>query len=195
MKYNKRLIERGNLFTKNILSFLKISIFVFVVIIIYNIFLTLISISNEKEITNVFGYSAYIITTESMKPTLNVGDLIITKKVNEKYLKKDDIITFSKNFEIITHRIVIKNNEEYITKGDNNISEDLFVLKSDEILGRKVFKIPYLGNIIGGVKNIFHIFIIFITLITMYLHNRRKNKKMLIRRKKKRLEDEKNKSN
>ena len=193
MKYDKNLIEKRNVLTKNISNVLKVSIFSLVVIIIYNMFLVLLSASAGKETTNVFGYSAYIISSDSMKPTLNAGDVIIIKKVNAKNLKKDDIITFKNDSQIVTHRIVSENDCEFITKGDNNNIEDLFVLKSSEILGIKIFKIPLLGKAIKFISNTFYIFIIIIMLITIYLYNRRKNHKRLIRRKKKRFEDEKNK--
>lgn len=193
MGYNKNLIEKSNNFKKSILKFLKIIIFSIVIIIVYNIFLVLLSASADKETSNIFGYSAYIITTDSMKPTLNVSDVVIIKKVNAKTLKKDDVITFKKESKIITHRIIIKNEDEYTTKGDNNNVEDSFIVKESDILGMKIFKIPFLGKIVKIINNVFYIFIIAITLITIYLYSRRKNRKKIIRRKKKRLEDEKNK--
>lgn len=193
MRYNKNLIEKSNSFKKSILKFLKIVLFSTIIIILYNIFLVLLSATAGKETSNIFGYSAYIITTDSMKPTLNVNDVVIIKKVNTKTLKKDDVITFKKESKIITHRIIIKNEDEYTTKGDNNNVEDSFIVRESDILGIKVFKIPFLGKIIKMINNILYILIIIITLITIYLYSRRKNRKKLIRRKKKRFEDEKKK--
>lgn len=191
MELNKGLLERRKHRNNRIFKTLKLTIFIFCVIAIYNMFLVIVSTSYDKSTTSLFGYSAYIITTDSMKPTLNSQDVIITQKSKGKGLKKDDIITFRKDTEIITHRIISKDDSGYITKGDNNNVEDLSVVKSDEIIGVKVLRIPYLGKIIKMVNNIFYIIIIIIIIITIFLYNRRKTDKSVIRRKKKRLEDEK----
>lgn len=193
MKYDKRSIEKRNFIKINISNIIKMFIFILFIIIVYNIFLVFVSDSYENKTTDIFGYKGYIITTDSMSPTLSTGDVIIVKKANYEYLNKGDIITFRKDTEVITHRIVNKVETGYVTKGDNNNIEDMFIVTSDEILGLKVFKIPALGNIIKLINNSFYIFIILIIFITLYLHNRRKYNRKMLRRKLKRVEDEKNK--
>ncbi len=193
MKYDKRSIEKRNFIKINISNIIKMFIFILFIVIVYNIFLVFVSDSYENKTTDIFGYKGYIITTDSMSPTFSVGDVIIVKKANYNYLNKGDIITFRKDTEVITHRIVNKVETGYVTKGDNNNIEDMFIVTSDEILGLKVFKIPALGNIIKLINNSFYIFIILVIFITLYLHNRRKYNKKILRRKLKRLEDEKNK--
>lgn len=193
MKYDNESIEKRKFWIKNIKNILAIALFIFLIIIIYNIFLVIVSASSEKNATDIMGYSAYIITTDSMEPTINSGDVIVIKKIKSKSLKKDDIITFSSNSQIITHRIVDKEDEGYITKGDNNNSNDLYEVKDNQILGVMIFRIHFLGKVIRVIDNAFHIFIIIIILITLYLHALKKNYKKMMRRRKKRLEDEKNK--
>ncbi len=74
-----------------------------------------------------------------MEPTISQNDIIIVKK-SDTY-KTDDIITFMKGNEFITHRIVSINDETVTTKGDANNAVDVAVSK-DKIIG-KVIKIYY----------------------------------------------------
>lgn len=81
-------------------------------IIIFILFLTVIYVFifsiNNKDVS-LFGYKFYIIKTNSMAPTLNVNDVIISKEVDYKKLDKNTIITFDFHNELNmpnTHRIV-----------------------------------------------------------------------------------------
>lgn len=81
-------------------------------IIIFILFLTVIYVFifsiNNKDVS-LFGYKFYIIKTNSMEPTLNVNDIIISKEVDYEKLDKNTIITFDFHTELNvanTHRIV-----------------------------------------------------------------------------------------
>lgn len=81
-------------------------------IIIFILFLTAIYVFifsiNNKDVS-LFGYKFYIIKTNSMAPTLNVNDVIISKEADYEKLDKNTIITFDFNTELNmpnTHRIV-----------------------------------------------------------------------------------------
>ena len=60
---------------------------IILVIIVYNIVLLTISYINKITNVNIFGYKAYIITTNSMEPKIKVGDIVIAKTVKEEELK------------------------------------------------------------------------------------------------------------
>lgn len=67
----------------------------------------------------MFGLSFLVVTTGSMEPEINIGELVIIQE-KDKY-KKDDIVTYlDKDGFLITHRIVEINDSFMITKGDNN---------------------------------------------------------------------------
>ena len=85
------------------------------------------------------GYSIFCVATGSMEPTISQNDIIIVKKSDD--YKVDDIITFVKGNEYITHRIVSINEETVTTKGDANNAVDVAIPK-DKIIG-KVVKIYY----------------------------------------------------
>lgn len=86
---------------------------------------------NHDKLPDFLGYKPLICASNSMSNVFEVGDLTITKQVEERELKTGDIITFwdSKHNIVITHRIEgITLNEngkkEYITKGDMNNDTD-----------------------------------------------------------------------
>ncbi|MDN8988772.1 signal peptidase I, partial [Staphylococcus aureus] len=59
-----------------------------------------------------------------MEPEINTGDLAIVKSIDADDVKFGDIITFKYEGKVVTHRVVEKNEEGFITKGDNNNSND-----------------------------------------------------------------------
>ena len=101
--------------------------------------------------------SLYTIISPSMEHTINVYDVVVTFKVKDvSTIKEGDIITFISDSSLgegltITHRVkeVIKtgNDIKFRTKGDNNPIPDSALVSSDKVLGKVVFKIPFLGRI------------------------------------------------
>lgn len=191
MKYDINSIKERK---KNV-QLIKNIINVIIVILIYNIILVLISCMNKIEPIFIFGLRAYKITTSSMEPTIKTGDIIIIKKENENNLKKDDIITFYQKGENITHRILEinenGNRKEYITKGDNNKLKDTNRITYEDINGKFVVKIPYLGKIMEIFENkIIFLFIVLLSLL-LYLYNASLQEKKEKRRNKKESEGKK----
>ncbi len=94
-----------------------------------------------------------VVESGSMMPYLNKGDLIFSIGVTPSSLKVGDVILFRSPQDpdiIIVHRIfkIIYRNETTIliqTKGDNNSVPDPWIINGDQVLGKVIFKIPYLG--------------------------------------------------
>ena len=133
-----------------------------------------------------------IIDTNSMAPTINIGDIVIVKKVEKEKLKQSDVITFSQEGEVITHRIIkVEADFKYVTKGDNNNTEDTKKVKYEDILGEEILIIPYLGKAIQIIDNkIIFLIICLIILICAFI-NIQKNEKLENRREKKKIEEKK----
>ncbi|MBN2075357.1 MAG: signal peptidase I [Dehalococcoidales bacterium] len=89
------------------------------------------------------GYSLYLVRSESMAPTINMGDLIITGPVDGE-VKEGDIITFEWDGELVTHR-VHSIGDTIVTKGDAVEDTDPWTVKDSSIQGTYLFKIPYVG--------------------------------------------------
>ena len=116
-------------------------------------------IAESKGETRAPLFGAYVIISDSMIPTINVRDAVVTMRVTEKNIKMNDIITFiSKDIETrgtpITHRVVGIIYEDsdtktkvlgYRTKGDHNNTQDFALIKPDEVLGKVYLRIPLIG--------------------------------------------------
>ena len=140
-----------------VMSVLLYSIFVIMIIVAIMIGLYFVDhYKSVKDGTNrapLFG--AYVIISNSMVPNINVMDAVVTMRVDSKDLKKDDVITFiSKDPRhsgiTVTHRIVgIKQTESgdyaYRTKGDYNNVEDQTLVSYDNVIGKVILRIPYIG--------------------------------------------------
>ena len=89
----------------------------------------------NKDYPNIFGYTFFEIVSGSMSPTIEKGDMIIVKIDND--YKVGDIVSFKEEDSIITHRIVEKGDNYYVTKGDANNTVDN-PIKKEQIIGRTV---------------------------------------------------------
>lgn len=191
MKYDIDSIKRRNRNKKKITRIIDI----FLIILMYNVILVMISCMNKIDQFSLFGYEAYIVTTNSMNPTISSGDVVIVKKTEQDKIEVGDIITFSKNNEINTHRITNieeKDGEKYYaTKGDNNNVEDSEKVKFSEIRGKQVITIPYLGNIIQVLENKVIFLIVILIILILYFFRIQQVEKKENRREKKKIEEEK----
>lgn len=127
----------------------------------------------------------------SMQPTLQINDIIITKKTEINTLQKRDIITFEQNGKVISHRIVQiinkKDSKVFVTKGDNNSINDEDYVTEEQIYGKVIFHIPKIGGIVEYIQNkagfIRMIFLVIIFFIIICLRDDKKNKRKMIRKK------------
>lgn len=106
---------------------------------------------NPDEVPSFFGWKPFIVLSGSMETEILAGDLVVVKEVKIEEIKEDDVIAFKQDEIVITHRIVDIINEngtkKYITKGDNNNSEDKGFVLPEQIEGLFQFKISRLGNL------------------------------------------------
>ena len=79
-----------------------------------------------------------------MLPNIESGTLIIVQP-DVPYLLGDVIAFVNEDGINVVHRIVEKNDEGFVTKGDNNVRNDKDIVPQDDIFGRAVFLVPYLG--------------------------------------------------
>lgn len=103
-------------------------------------------------------FGAYVIISESMIPSINVYDAVLTIRASEDQIEKYDIITFiSKEIETagtpITHRVIdiVHDPDDenkiigYRTKGDNNNTVDFALIAPDEVIGKVYLRVPMIG--------------------------------------------------
>lgn len=96
------------------------------------------------------GFKFYSVKTESMIPVLTVNDIVCAHPVSFESLNKGDIITYviDNKGTTVTHRIISidEDNKTVQTKGDNNEYPDVEIVEEENIIGRMVFKLPFLGK-------------------------------------------------
>ncbi len=114
----------------------------------------------KKDIAPINGYAILEVMSDSMNPTIKKGDLIVIN-TKSNYTANDIVTFYDDNGNFVTHRIVSINDEEMITKGDNNDSLDS-ATKTEFIIGKYLFKINGLGAIIASLKNPIVMIVIFI---------------------------------
>lgn len=202
MKYDTKSIQKR----KNSIEIAKKFLCIVLIIFIYNMVLLFISSIKQENGMSLFGYKAYIITTNSMEPSIYSGDVVIVKKCKENKLQKGDVITFWQDQELITHRIARieedaeetqekQDTKKYITKGDNNNVEDEQKKTLNDIEGKVVLVIPKFGKIILSLENKIIFLVVILIILVLCFFKIQKQEKRENRREKKRIEDEKNREN
>ena len=103
-------------------------------------------------VAGFFKYQPVAVLTYSMVPAFTRGDVVVINKlsdVEKSELKKGDIIQYKRKDTMVIHRIIdiVDDNDErgYILQGDNNNSEDPFIVYDNQVVGKEVFSIPKLG--------------------------------------------------
>ncbi len=99
------------------------------------------------------------VVSGSMEPTLNIGELVVIRKINPDLIKVGDIVVYHDPYNNlrVVHRVVeiehIGGKRYFITKGDNNLTNPLPdqdvgiapLLVGKDIRGKVILKIPKLG--------------------------------------------------
>lgn len=148
-------MREDRLWYKKISNWLYILVCVILVpILIANIYIMFQSKADKDKVPNVFGYKPFIVLSGSMEVEIHKGDLVITKMVNPKTLKKKDIVAFREDDNTVTtHRIIdiiTENGKKYfITKGDNNSAQDQKLVEFGDVEGKYVGRVPGIGSIMS----------------------------------------------
>ena len=109
-----------------------------------------------------FGINFYSMNSRSMQSEIPVGSLVVTRRANPMTLREGDVITFITPEEIsVTHKIVeISQNSAnphdlaFTTKGTDNPAVDHAVVLPQQIQGRMLFHIPFIGGGIMWFRNL-----------------------------------------
>ncbi|MFH1032650.1 MAG: signal peptidase I [Chloroflexota bacterium] len=94
------------------------------------------------------GYNLYLVRSESMKPAINMGDLIITGPMGGPIngeIKPGTVVTYERNDELITHRVASVDGKTVVTQGDAVEDPDPWQVTLADVRGVYLFKIPYVG--------------------------------------------------
>ena len=163
----------------------------YTVVIVLVALTVFVMISNaKKEVPFFKGRSVMLVVTESMFPTIPGRSSILVEKVDPADIKVDDIIVFVSDDPAIeglknTHRVIeiVGDNEEFVTKGDNNAVNDKYTAKADKVIGRFVRVLPVLttmSRLLASGTGLFIILLIIVGMILiMYLPGAKRSLKEL----------------
>lgn len=128
-----------------------IVILILIPILLISIVILVDSHTHPNEVPSFFGWKPFIVLSGSMETQISAGDIVVVKEIDTKELKKGDIIAFKDGNIVITHRIdevtEIDGKTQYITKGDNNSTQDIGYVSPEQIEGVFKFKVSRLGNL------------------------------------------------
>ncbi|MGD6966615.1 signal peptidase I SipW [Rossellomorea vietnamensis] len=121
------------------------------IVLIFMVFVVVSSKASGGE-PQVFGYQLKTVLSGSMEPGIQTGSIIAVKPGGDmERFVEGDVITYKQEENVlVTHRVmeVIKSGDQvmYRTKGDNNKTEDLEPVLSQNIVAEySGFTIPYIG--------------------------------------------------
>ena len=131
-----------------------IALIILIPVLAINLWIMYQANTDKDNVPNVMGYKPFIVLSGSMETEIHVGDLIITKIVDPKDLKENDVIAFrDAEGTVTTHRIIeiiTKNDITYfVTKGDNNASQDQNLVEYKDVEGIYITRIPGIGTIMN----------------------------------------------
>lgn len=140
---------------------------------------------HKDKIPSFFGWKPFIVLSGSMESEIYSGDIVVVKETDIRQLKQGDVIAFRTGEIVITHRItnILIEGEEikFITKGDNNNTEDSGYVLPEQIEGVYQFKINKIGNLAIFVQTpigmIVCLSIPFLLLVLIELIESKKNRK------------------
>lgn len=183
---NENIQKRRNREIKMKKIFTVLIYIILLPIFLYSLVIITKTIIFPNETPTFLGIKTYTIISGSMKPNLDVGDIVVVKSVEKENLQVGDVISYREGERIITHRIVeiinLEDKVRYKTKGDNNNIEDNVNVKYELIEGKVICKIPKLGNLSIFLKNKVVIILIVLILFIYIMRNEKIRKKRLLRK-------------
>ena len=156
--------------------------------VIFSLMITILVFSaqgSKDGVPSVFGKSLITISTNSMEPTYEVGDLVFMEKISDEdieNLKPGQIITFhapididndGKTGDINTHRIYKIEGNRITTAGDLTGTPDNYTIHASDIIGTctEDGKIGGLGNVLTFLRSSLGFFLcIVLPLILFFLY-------------------------
>jgi signal peptidase len=110
----------------------------------FNVFLIVARLVTNSDLPKAFGMAHVVVVTGSMEPTVNVGDILIIREQPDYAV--GDIVTYRSGVSLVTHRIVAKQGDLLITRGDHNNVDDA-PIPPESVEGKMIFRIPMLGKL------------------------------------------------
>lgn len=123
-------------------------------------FIVLLLLSSALPIPG--GVKTFVVQSGSMEPSIKTGGIVVVKPARstgsgqaDSYAV-GDVITFgprSKTKPPTTHRIIeVKEDGNFVTKGDANDDEDMRTVSRYEVIGKVLFSVPFAGYAVAAAQ-------------------------------------------
>jgi signal peptidase len=97
----------------------------------------------------LFGWSSSVVLTGSMRPAVQVGDVVITAPPSADRIRDGSVVRFhppGRRGRAVLHRIVrVTGDGLLVTKGDANTFADHTPVPAEAVTGVGRLRVPYLG--------------------------------------------------
>lgn len=158
--------------TKRIVGLVILAAFIFT-----SAYIAYINLTNT--VPTFFGYRFLRISSDSMVPELDVGEIIILKKVQPDALEFGDVISYHAEKghlkgSVVTHQISKEPYEVdgvyyFTTRGIKPESVDDIEITDDQIIGEVLYKIPILGTVYEFFSRRYGKILFFVLLFIIFL--------------------------
>lgn len=167
--------------------------FLYVVLIInllYSVIFLINTTITKRKYLHVFNISFFVMKDNSMKGDISKNDLIIVKDI-KKDLNVNDIIVYNLKGKIKVNKVINIYNDYatgkkiYTTKSNSNQYPDLEQISLNQVIGKKVYKVPLVGLSVKLLETRLGSLCTFIVLVFMFYNNIYKYKRQKERNRKK----------
>ena len=121
-----------------------------------------------------YGNDIMIVTSDSMVPTLQPNDLLVVQRTGIDKIIIGDIIAFNSHVEdigIVAHRVIEKFDDEGViainTKGDNVDEADTWIVHEEDLIGKVIEHISFIGILLVEPVRYTLIIVIIITAVSL----------------------------
>jgi len=126
-------------------------------------------------IPTAFSGTLAIVRSSSMEPAMRAGALAVMLPVDAGDVKIGDIISFDPPWDpdvIVSHRVIgVHHNGDIMfdTKGDATEDTDPYYIPAQNVHGKVIFSIPYLGYAMNSIMGYVRTWLGFLTLVCIPL--------------------------
>lgn len=133
-----------------------LSVIMWIIILVAALYaFTTLATHEDGSVSDIAGFTPLAVQSDSMSPTFKKGDLIFIQKCDTSKLEVGDVVTFhtiiDNEYALNTHRIAsideVNGMRSFTTKGDNNDVADTHVISDGDIVGKYLFAVPHLGQV------------------------------------------------
>ena len=92
-------------------------------------------------------YRIMVVLSGSMAPTLRAGDALLIRS-GVTSIHEGDVVTFQREGQLVTHRVVEVQSAQLVTRGDANNAADPWTVPISAVEGTYVLRLPFLGYLV-----------------------------------------------